>query len=54
MIRTHLLDIITTAEETHYENFRDKQLEKGGLGAGMTPEKLDFFFLFPFFFFFFF
>lgn len=39
LLRTHLLDIITTAEETHYENFRDRQLEKGGLGAGMTPEK---------------
>ena len=26
-------------EQGHYENFRDKQLEKGGLSAGMTPEK---------------
>jgi len=37
--RSHLLDIISSMEQVHYENFRDKHLEKGGLSAGMTPEK---------------
>jgi len=40
LLRSHLLDIITSMEQVHYENFRDRQLEKGGLSAGMTPEKL--------------
>lgn len=40
LLRTHLLNIISSMEQGHYENFRDKTLEKGGLSAGMTPEKL--------------
>lgn len=40
LLRTHLLDLITTMEKGHYESFRDRLLEKGGLSAGMTPEKL--------------
>jgi len=40
LLRSHLLDIRTKMEEIHYEKFRDKQLEKGGLSAGMTPEQL--------------
>jgi len=40
LLRMHLLDLIVTTEDVHYENFRDKQLEKGGLSAGMTPEKM--------------
>jgi len=40
LLRSHLLDIRTKMEEVHYEKYRDKQLEKGGLSAGMTPEQL--------------
>lgn len=39
LVRTHLLDLITATESVHYEMYRDKKLEAGGLSAGMTPEK---------------
>eukprot|EP00732_Lithocolla_globosa_P005161 Lithocolla_globosa_v1_NODE_5163_length_1290_cov_80.735223.p1 type:complete len:393 gc:universal NODE_5163_length_1290_cov_80.735223:77-1255(+) len=40
LLRTHLLDIISTTEDIHYEAFRDTQMAKGGLKEGITPEKL--------------
>jgi len=39
LLRSHLLDIIVNTD-AHYENFRNKQLERGGLVDGMTPEKM--------------
>jgi len=27
LIRTHMLDLINTTEETHYENYRQQQME---------------------------
>lgn len=39
LLRSHLLDLINTTEQEHYENFRDQKLAAGGLTADMTPEK---------------
>lgn len=39
LLRTHLLDLIMSTNEVHYEKFRDAKLAAGGLSAGMTPEK---------------
>jgi cell division control protein 12 len=39
LLRSHLLDIIVNTDN-HYEDFRNKQLERGGLVDGMTPEKM--------------
>jgi hypothetical protein len=38
--RSHLLDLIVTTEEVHYERYRDRKLLEGGLTDGMTPEQL--------------
>jgi len=40
LLRTHLLDLIMTTQEDHYERFRDEKLIQGGLSDGMTPEQL--------------
>ncbi|KAL0083050.1 Septin-domain-containing protein [Phycomyces blakesleeanus] len=32
LIRTHMLDLITTTEETHYENYRQSQMETRNFG----------------------
>ena len=38
--RSHLLDLIVSTEDEHYERFRDRKLLEGGLTDGMTPEQL--------------
>ena len=40
LLRTHLLDLIVSTEEQHFERYRDAKLQEGGLSAGMTPEQL--------------
>jgi cell division control protein 12 len=32
LIRTHMLDLITTTEENHYENYRQLQMETRKFG----------------------
>lgn len=34
LIRTHMLDLITTSEEGHYENYRQAQMETRKFGCG--------------------
>ncbi|KAI8393259.1 Septin-domain-containing protein [Radiomyces spectabilis] len=36
LIRTHMLDLITTTEETHYENYRQTQMETRKFGDPRT------------------
>ncbi|CAO1626612.1 unnamed protein product [Jaminaea pallidilutea] len=40
LIRTHMLDLITTTEETHYENYRQQQMETRKFGEPKV-KKLD-------------
>jgi len=40
LIRTHMLDLITTTEETHYENYRQTQMETRPIGQA-RPGKTD-------------
>ena len=40
LLRSHLLDLIVSTEEEHYERYRDKKLLEGGLTDGVTPEQL--------------
>lgn len=40
LIRTHMLDLITTTEETHYENYRQAQMETRKFGEPKV-KKLD-------------
>jgi len=39
-LSTHLLDLIVSTQEVHYERFRDQKLQEGGLSDGKTPEQL--------------
>ncbi|KAI7866237.1 Septin-domain-containing protein [Spinellus fusiger] len=36
LIRTHMLDLITTTEDTHYENYRQAQMETRNFGDSRT------------------
>lgn len=36
LIRTHMLDLITTTEEVHYENYRQTQMETRKFGEPRT------------------
>lgn len=40
LIRTHMLDLISTTEETHYENYRQQQMETRKFGEPKV-KKLD-------------
>ncbi|CAG8664625.1 13150_t:CDS:2, partial [Cetraspora pellucida] len=40
LIRTHMLDLVSTTEETHYENYRQSQMETRKFGEP-KPKKLD-------------
>lgn len=40
LIRTHMLDLITSTEELHYENYRQSQMETRKFGEGKV-KKLD-------------
>ncbi|POV99703.1 hypothetical protein PSHT_13419 [Puccinia striiformis] len=40
LIRTHMLDLINTTEETHYENYRQQQMETRKFGEAKV-KKLD-------------
>jgi cell division control protein 12 len=40
LIRTHMLDLVSTTEETHYENYRQSQMETRKFGEA-KPKKLD-------------
>lgn len=40
VIRTHMLDLVTTTEEYHYENYRQTQMQTRKYGEGKTT-KLD-------------
>jgi cell division control protein 12 len=40
LIRTHMLDLISTTEETHYENYRQVQMETRKPGEP-RPKKVD-------------
>jgi cell division control protein 12 len=40
LIRTHMLDLISTTEELHYENYRQSQMEVRKLGEG-KPRKFE-------------
>jgi cell division control protein 12 len=40
LIRTHMLDLIQTTEETHYETYRAQQMETRKFGEP-RPRKLD-------------
>lgn len=38
LIRTHMLDLITTTEELHYENYRQSQMETRKFGEGKVKK----------------
>ncbi|CAG8433218.1 530_t:CDS:10 [Ambispora gerdemannii] len=40
VIRTHMLDLVSTTEEIHYENYRQSQMETRKFGEA-KPKKLD-------------
>lgn len=40
LIRTHMLDLITTSEDLHYENYRQQQMETRKFGEPKV-KKLD-------------
>lgn len=40
LIRTHMLDLISTTEESHYENYRQQQMETRKFGEPKV-KKLD-------------
>ncbi|CAG8484317.1 3885_t:CDS:2 [Funneliformis caledonium] len=40
LIRTHMLDLVSTTEENHYENYRQSQMETRKFGEP-KPKKLD-------------
>jgi len=40
IVRTHMLDLISTTEEVHYENYRQQQMETRKFGEA-KPKKLD-------------
>ena len=40
LVRTHMLDLITSTEETHYESYRGQQMETRKFGE-TRPRKLD-------------
>lgn len=40
LIRTHMLDLISTTEELHYENYRQQQMETRKYGEA-RPKKSD-------------
>lgn len=41
LIRTHMLDLITTTEELHYENYRQAQMETRKFGDPRSYHLLD-------------